>query len=75
MRICVVVPMHNEEAIAKTSIETILSYTKLLPGIVTVCVVNDGSQDATGRILEELLKHYEKEQLRLISHTHNRILL
>ncbi len=71
MRICVVVPMHNEEAIAKTSIETILSYTELLSGIVTVCVVNDGSQDATGDILEELLNDYEKEQLQLISHSHN----
>jgi glycosyltransferase involved in cell wall biosynthesis len=63
--------MYNEEAIARTNTEIILSYTNKLPPIVTVLVVNDGSQDATGHILEELLKHYNNEQLHLISHSNN----
>ncbi len=71
MRTCVVVPMYNEEAIARANTEIILSYTNNLPPVVTVLVVNDGSQDATGRILEELLGHYNSEQLRLISHSNN----
>lgn len=72
MRTCVVVPMYNEEAIARANTEIILSYTNNLPPVVTVLVVNDGSRDATGRILEELLGHYKGEQLHLISHPYNR---
>ena len=64
--------MYNEEAIARVNTEIILSYTDKLPPVVTVLVVNDGSQDATGRILEELLEHYHSEELRLISHSNNR---
>lgn len=63
--------MYNEEVIARANIEIILSYTNRLPPLTTVLVVNDGSQDTTGRIIEELLEHYHGEQLHLISHSTN----
>lgn len=64
--------MYNEEAIAKVNTEIILSFTSKLPPAVTVLVVNDGSQDATGNIIEELLGNYNSKQLCLISHSDNR---
>ena len=64
--------MYNEETIAKLSIETILEYTKKLPPIVTVVVVNDGSKDATENILRDLMGRYKENEFRLISHFDNR---
>lgn len=72
MRLCVIVPMHDEETIAKHSIETILHYTRQLPPLVTVLAVDDGSRDATGSILKELAERHEKAELQLIFHPENR---
>lgn len=72
MRLCIIVPMYNEEAIARQNIETILDYTKKLPPVVTVVVVNDGSQDATEKILKDLVGQYKESELQLISHSNNR---
>lgn len=72
MRTCVVIPMYNEEAIARVNTEIILSYTNRLPPVVTVLVVNDGSQDTTEQIIKELLRNYDNEQLHLISHSKNK---
>jgi len=72
MRICVVIPMYNEELIAGPNTETILSYTKELPCTVTVLVVNDGSQDATPEILRKLQENYKNNHFQLISHPHNK---
>ena len=71
MRVCVVIPMYNEQAIAKSSTETILSYTKKLPTPVTVLVVNDGSQDTTCNILKDLQNRYKEGELQVISHPQN----
>ncbi len=72
MRVCVIIPVYNEEAIVRFSIETVLEYTKQLPPIVTVVVMNDGSQDATENILKDLTGQYPGSKLRLISHPENR---
>jgi len=72
MRVCVIVPMYNEEAIARLSIETILSYTSKLPPIVTVLVVNDCSQDGTEKIIKDLVNQCKESELQLISHSENR---
>jgi len=73
MRLCVIVPMYNEEAIAKTSIETILQYIKKLPRVVTLLVVNDGSQDVTGKIVEQLINQTgANDQFQMISHAVNK---
>lgn len=72
MRVCIVVPMYNEEAIAKHSIETIMLYVKQLPPIATILVVNDGSCDATGDVLKDLASQYKETELRVISHSKNK---
>ena len=73
MRTCVVVPMYNEQAIAKDSIDTILSYTKNIPAVVTLLIVNDASSDATKIIVEEKINQInDANTLQMVSHTKNR---
>jgi glycosyltransferase involved in cell wall biosynthesis len=63
--------VYNEEAIAKPNIEIILGYAKKLPPLVTVLVVNDGSQDSTADILKDLLNRYKDSNFQVISHPQN----
>jgi len=63
--------MYNEDRIARSSVETILQYTRLLPPVVTLLIVNDGSRDATGDILGEIANQYRTEELAVISHSVN----
>ncbi len=73
MRVCVVVPMYNEETIAQHSVETILDYTRRLTPVVTLLVVNDGSKDATGNIVAKIVEQVnDSECLQLLSHHVNR---
>lgn len=73
MRVCVIVPMYNEEAIARASIETIFGYVKHLPPIATLLIVNDGSRDRTGEIVGQLVgRTGNNNQLQMISHTVNK---
>lgn len=71
MRVCIVIPMYNEEGIARHSIETIISYARKLPPTITVLVINDGSKDATGNIVKQLIAESENEDLHLVSHSVN----
>lgn len=72
MRVCIVIPMYNEQRIARMSIETILGYTRDMPPNATVLVVNDGSTDATEQIIKEVVKGQKGDGLQLISHSINR---
>lgn len=72
MKTCVIIPMYNEENIAKLSITTIISYTRKIPDTFTVVVVNDGSKDKTETILQGLIPEYTPYQYRIISHPANR---
>ena len=72
MKICIVVPMYNEEAIVQLSLETILSYTEKLPPVITVVAVNDGSKDATESIVKHIANNQSKHnEILLISHAVN----
>ena len=71
LKVCIVIPIYNEQDIVRNSIDTILKYTKKLPPIVTVLVVNDGSVDATEQIVNEIVNNQESEKLMLISHSKN----
>lgn len=72
MKVCIVIPMYNEEEVVKNSIETIISYTKKLPPIITVLVVNDGSEDATEDIVKQMITELGNHDLQLVSHSANR---
>lgn len=71
MRLCIVVPMYNEGAVARESLETILPYVKRLPATVHLLVVDDGSKDKTGDIVNELVETH-KPHLRFVSHNVNK---
>ncbi len=71
MRVCIVIPVYNEQATLESNIQTIMDYASKLPTAVTVLVVDDGSRDSTPRILEDLLKKNEDKGLRIITHKQN----
>lgn len=72
MRVLIIIPMYNEQALAQESIMTILSYVKVLPGSTTVLVVNDGSSDQTKHIVEDCITPEQtSQQLVLVSHEYN----
>lgn len=63
--------MYNEAALARLSLTTILSFVPQLPGTTTVCVVDDGSRDATPTIVQEVMRTNEGQCVRLVSHAVN----
>ena len=71
MKVCVIVPMCNEEKIAKKSVETIYSYVNKLPPVVTLLIVNDGSTDATKSIVSDVIGKLKDDIVRLISYPQN----
>ena len=71
MKVCVVVPIYNEEAIAQESIGMILQYTKTLLPMVTLVVVNDGSKDRTESIIRNATKNLDEKDFVLITHPVN----
>jgi glycosyltransferase involved in cell wall biosynthesis len=63
-------PAYNDSGtIASLVITAIQSASKLTPNY-EVIVVNDGSSDSTGQILDELARLYP--QVRVVTHTVNR---
>lgn len=71
MRVCIIVPMHNEVAIAATSITAILQYTAKLPE-TTLLIIDDGSVDDTARIVDDAVRRDASKQLCLLRHDRNR---
>lgn len=73
MRICIVVPMYDEEAVAADSIRRILGGLKELPPVFTLLVVDDGSRDGTKMIVDGLISCLKSEaDLQILSHPANR---
>lgn len=72
MKICIIIPMYNEQNIAKLSLTTIMDYARQLPDAFTVVVVNDGSKDNTEIILRGLFSEYSHDQYRVITHCVNK---
>lgn len=71
MNVCVVVPMYNEESIARESIQTMLHFTGTLPPVVTLVVVNDGSTDNTELIIRNATTGLAEKRFTLITHPSN----
>ncbi|MDO8463065.1 MAG: glycosyltransferase family 2 protein [bacterium] len=72
MRVCIIIPMHNEEAVAEQCVRTVLPYLDALPHATSLCIVNDGSRDATPRILADLAVELADARLAVCHHDTNR---
>jgi dolichol-phosphate mannosyltransferase len=70
IRCCLVVPMYNEESGCEVCVRTIAEHVSRLPGEWKLLVVNDGSRDATPRLLSRLTA--EIPLLTVITHPTNR---
>jgi glycosyltransferase involved in cell wall biosynthesis len=68
--ISAVIPAYNEERIIASTVEAVDETLARLSDDYEVIVVNDGSRDATPRIVEELGQ--ERPAVRLVSHAVNR---
>ena len=71
MKVCIVIPLYNEEAGARRNLETILAYTRRLPAPTIVLAVNDCSTDGTADLVIKLIAEQPDEHLRLVSHSAN----
>jgi len=71
MKLCIIVPMYNEEGIVRESVGTILAYTKELSLTSTLVIVNDASKDKTPQILNDLLKLHQSSRFQVLHHTNN----
>lgn len=72
MRVAVITPVYNEEAIIERSVETMLQYVRGLPCPASLIAVNDGSRDRTGAILSALDARYPDDVFRAVSYPVNR---
>ena len=64
--VCIVIPMFNEENIAKNCIATVMSELKLINSKVGLIIVNAASKDKTGDVLRSQKKKY-KNKLNIIN--------
>ncbi|MDO8599428.1 MAG: glycosyltransferase, partial [bacterium] len=71
MRVCIVIPMHNEETVAERCVRMVFSYLNVLPHTTTLCVVNDGSGDTTPAVLARVASELHDERFRIVHHEVN----
>jgi len=63
-------PAYNEEKSIKTTVEKAIAILEKIAEEWEIIVVNDGSTDKTGEIVEKLIK--QNSHIRMITHTPNR---
>lgn len=68
-KLCVIIPMYNEEAGAKRCVDAMMAIIQPLPE-VALLVVNDGSTDKTQKILDHLSQTYT-QRFFVIQHKKN----
>ncbi|MBI4450091.1 glycosyltransferase family 2 protein [Candidatus Uhrbacteria bacterium] len=71
MRVCIIIPMHNEEAVAERCIRTVLQHLDTSTHPTTLCIVNDGSTDATPSILVRMIDELRDARFRVEHHAVN----
>lgn len=73
MKVCIIIPVFNEEEVIYETITTTLKYITELPRIVTLLIVNDGSHDRTAEIVDRMISEVGDEtKLKMISSEVNR---
>jgi glycosyltransferase involved in cell wall biosynthesis len=71
LSISAVLPAFNEEAIIERTVRHVADVLRGLAGDFEVIVTNDGSRDATGRVLAELQARDPTLNLRVVTHERN----
>jgi glycosyltransferase involved in cell wall biosynthesis len=69
--ISAVLPAYNEEAIIERTVRHVADVLRRLAGDFEVIVTNDGSRDATGSVLAELMQREPDLRLRVVTHPRN----
>jgi len=64
-------PCYNEEKNVKNTVNKAIPIIKKITGKWEIILINDGSKDNTGKILEEIKKEYP-ENIKIITHNPNR---
>ena len=72
VKICIVIPVYNEEETIENNIKAILSYAAKLPVRVNVLAVDDGSTDKTHQILARISALYSSDEFESVSHKQNK---
>lgn len=68
--LAIIIPMYNEEKVAKNCIDAVMKVTSQMKIRTKLIIINDGSKDKTSSILEEKRKKYTK-QLIILTHKMN----
>lgn len=71
MRVCIIVPMYNEEAVAQECLSTIVPYIESLLDETRILVLDDGSSDRTKEIIKLFIASSPAKKVDLISHGMN----
>jgi len=72
MKICIIIPVYNEEKIIEGNLKMIIGYAQKLPVPARVLAVNDGSTDRSGEIISAMAKQEPEEIFQAISYRQNR---
>jgi len=65
-------PCYNEEKNIKNTVSKTIPVLKEIAKKWEIILINDGSKDDTGKVLEQIKKQYSKEDIKIITHNPNR---
>lgn len=65
-------PCYNEEKNIKNTVSKAVPVLKNVASKWEIILINDGSKDNTGKVLEEIKKQYPKDDIKIITHNPNR---
>lgn len=69
--LAIIIPMYNEQKIVERCIDAVMLVIKKFKNRTALIIVNDGSQDATQKLLKKKSKQY-KEKLIVLEHKKNK---
>ena len=65
-------PCYNEEKNIQKTVKKTVPVLKKIAQKWEIILINDGSKDNTGKVLEKIKKQYSKEDIKIITHNPNR---
>jgi len=65
-------PCYNEEKNIQKTVDKTIPVLKKIAQKWEIILINDGSKDNTGKVLDQIKKQYSKEDIKIITHNPNR---